>query len=145
MVLSIMPVPILLLFTIDIGQAKSSLYLTMLTRSQSISGVATHSVSLHAAVLVNLWTRAFTSCKVNFNGHHLLDQSRLIIQLRYIYCLLIFENTYLLAFLDCHVCVLGRRLLNCYKHLQGNYRYSLVLLRWQWLQVLYILLYMTTA
>ena len=59
----------------------------MLTGPRSItSSIATQYVflSLHAAVLINHWTVAFTSCKIAFNGHHLLDKW---IYLRLMYCL----------------------------------------------------------
>ena len=61
----------------------------MLTGPRTISSIATQSVLLsrHATIWINPWTRAFTSCKVVFDVDQLLDWSRTIIWLRYIYCL----------------------------------------------------------
>ena len=80
----------------------------MLTGPRSItSSIATQYVflSLHAAVLINHWTVAFTSCKIAFNGHHLLDKW---IYLRWIHCLSTFIKKKLpfsILSLSCVSCV----------------------------------------
>ena len=118
----------------------------MLTGPRSItSSIATQYVFLsrHAAVLINHWTVAFTSCKIAFNGHHLLDKW---IYLRLMHCLstfikkFTFQHSFIIMcimcfFMEGHYCIVSsicRETIDMvWYDYHGNGKYCIFCCTWQ--------------